>query len=131
MERKYRNLSSYVNRQITGSNELNHFDATPFTRLGWRHFMFVDGIIERIMTTFVFHRIAFKTINCSRIWKIENIINEIITFNYITLKVASWCSHTNMILTHTIPSSSISHVMEGCKENKNGDKDDGRKWQHT
>ena len=47
---------------LTCTDELHHFDTATFTIPKRRHILFVNGIIERIMTSRIIPRVTFETI---------------------------------------------------------------------
>ena len=53
-------LSSVQKRRITCSNELHHFDTTTFTLRFVGHISIVYCVVERIMASGIFPRVAFE-----------------------------------------------------------------------
>ena len=59
------NCWHFVNyKLLTRSDELNHFDATAFAFPERRHVVFVQGIVEGVVTAGVFPAVAFEALDC-------------------------------------------------------------------
>lgn len=55
-------------QSLTCSNELHHFDTTTFTLLGFGHIVWINCVVERIMASGIFPRVAVETVYSPAIW---------------------------------------------------------------